>query len=116
MDFAEGMRHWKRMCERMEAKYGSMGSECEHCPIKGCGAIYEMSPKTDWQKIADEIEIWAEAHPAPEYMTWREYLLGLYWYGEKYHIADTGAIVDQPIPEEIARLLGIKPEKTGAGP
>lgn len=93
-EFVHVIRNYKRMCETCQ---------CSECPISSqnnqsdmdCSEFTEERPDLAEQIITE----WANAHPepkVPKYPTWVEYF------------RDNK---DYPIPEEIAKLLGIKPIK-----
>lgn len=112
--FAQTMHDWQRMCKYFENHY-----DCNYCPLKNCGAIWEMDDITDWEKIEKSIDTWAAENPEPKYPTWREYLVNigliketvLWNYNEqetiKYFLNEKA---ESPILPEIAEKLGLKPQ------
>ena len=91
-EFVEVMKQKDRMCKTVD---------CSKCRLHylnngtdtGCGDFTEERPQ-ETERIVTE---WAKANPEhkpPKYPNWYEYL---------------GANAIKPIPEEIAKLLGIKP-------
>lgn len=101
-DFVQTMRDWRRMCEA----YSTDDDDCcEGCPVvdyreHGCGAIFEMDG-VYWEKYERAIDKWAAEHPEPVYPTWLEW----------FDTLDEPIDVDEPIPEEIARKLGLEPKE-----
>lgn len=93
-EFVEVMKQKTRMCNSIT---------CHSCLLSGeingteydCDGFLEKCPK----EAEDIIQAWVKANPEPKppkYPNWYEYL---------------GANASKPIPEEIAKLLGLEPIK-----
>ena len=106
-EFQEVMRQWKRMCDAYTTD--DAASCCKGCPMsgRGCGAIYE-SGNADPDVIERETMSWAAEHPEPVYPTWREWFIGT---GMWTHGLITDAVINKPIPADIAEKLGIEPKE-----
>lgn len=94
-EFSEVMKQYIRMCRL---------STCEKCVLHGmdvlpCGARAKENPKEFERRVME----WAEAHPEPVYPTWKTWLISEW-------VANTPKI-DEPIPADIAKKLGIKPKE-----
>lgn len=124
MDFAEGMRQWRRMC--VECSNEDEYCACDRCPLKGivdgsCGGIYEeeFADVADFDKLAETVEKWAKEHPEPVYQTWKSWLKDM-------GVVETHVIpskhpetsinpdvltskIYEAIPANIAEKLGLKP-------
>lgn len=110
--FAEVMRQWKRLWDRMDARYGDQC--CENCPLTDyqCGGIFEMDGDCDWDGMAMKIMAWAKENPEPVYPTWGEWLMS---NGVISGLHPGGAIdalgnLKKPIHTDIAQKLGIEPK------
>ena len=118
-NFAKIMHDWQRMCKYYDKLYEEKC--CDYCPIEGCGAIWEMEDKTNWEDWEKKIIEFSREHPEPKYPTWREHLrkMGLLTSVNTYFIEENGAGLriddalnekaDCPIPPEIATALGLEP-------
>lgn len=115
-NFAQTMHDWQRMCKYFDEHYHE---DCCHiCPIKSCGAIWEMANITNWEEFEEIINTWAAEHPEPKYPTWREYLtkIGLIketklWNYKRQETTEymLNENADRPIPAVIAAALGLEP-------
>lgn len=126
-EFAEVMRHAKRMC----AAHGSMCSS-RNCPLdngEACRLAADQDGE-DYSEVERIIMAWAAEHPAPRYPTWREWYTTTFpdvdkgrFYVCPGHFGDgdrntcgnyhCGQCVDRPIPADIAAKLGIRPINEG---
>lgn len=110
--FIETMEQWRRMCEMysrddddrcvgcpmLELKFDEYGCVDEY----GCDAIFsDWAKKADWDAVEEAIHVWAERNPEPVYPTWQEW----------FDTFDEAIDVDESIPADIARKLGIQPEE-----
>ena len=122
-DFVVTMRDWRRMCKM----YTVDEHECEGCPLEhitehACGAIFEpeFADVIDWATLEKIVDEWAAGHPVKVYPTWVEWLgeMGVILkpYGWDFcfpgtsHklVCTTSKKAEDPIPEEIAKKLGLE--------
>ena len=115
-DFVQTMRNWKRMCKYFEEHYEDRC--CNYCPLKSCGAIWEID-RENWEDFERKINTWAAENPRVASPSLREYLVNigliketvLWNYNEqetiKYFLNEKA---DSTIPPEVAEKLGLKPQ------
>lgn len=95
-DFVKMMKDWKRMCI-------SCQPNCEKCGLfeMGCDTANMMNEPDRAEKI---ITKWAAENPEPIYATWREVIEDI-----------TGImmidVVDDPVPADVAKKLGLNPKE-----
>lgn len=130
-EFVKTMRDWKRLCDKMDNKYG-IGA-CTNCPLfsmgakrSGCDAINtDWAANIDWDKFASIVDAWAAENPEPVYPTWAEWLkeqdivavdvrplASSTTSGSSTYIQNvsTKPAFYRPIPADIAEKLGLKPK------
>lgn len=91
-EFAEIMKHAKRMCNKYCVS-------CKECPLDNSDCVthwdgWTVENMLNFERIVME---WAAAHPEPVYPSWCDWLM-------EQHMNVLGAI-----PEVFAKKLGIKP-------
>lgn len=103
-EFAEVMRQFDRMCK---AHAG-----CIDCPLHSLyGVSDECSVGTFINKpdyIEREVMEWAAVNPEPVYPTWYRWLIMMGVVGS---VEDLFSDLQRPIPADIAKKLGIDPNK-----
>ena len=111
--FQEVMRQWQRMCKAYTTDDESC---CDGCPVvdlqeHGCGAIFEMDDRTDWQQYVDAITAWAAEHPEQVYPSFLEWLHKVLpnLNGQDDH-GTILELIKTPIPADIAQKLGVEPK------
>lgn len=116
MDFVHVMKDWRRMCQHMEKEYGNRC--CDHCPLDGCYAVYGALSNENFLNMEHDIVAWSTEHPESIYPRWCDWLAeqGVlvsansfpnmrYWYTMDMEK------MEQPIPANIAKKLGIEPKE-----
>ena len=125
-EFSILMSNWRRMCDAYEKKYGDRC--CEVCPLNvvsicgGCDAIYSDFGKiADWEKLEKCIVEWVACNPEPQYPTWVDWLESMDLISKPYGwdkitpnadgrlVCTTTEKAKEPMPEDIAQKLGLKP-------
>ena len=121
-EFTEVMRHARRMCESFS------DGHCSECPIGNakvleCGIT--VTSEMDCEEVERRVMQWAQEHPEPVYPTWREWQNSTFKDAHK-HITPCAfgsrdrfkcegktcyVCMDQQIPADIAKKLGIKPKE-----
>lgn len=120
-EFVQTMKDWKRMCSAMEKLRPD--DSCNGCRLEGygCPAIYEDDSHVDYADVEKNVTAWAAEHPEPVYPTWREWLIeqGVIQMVESVRhdslIPSMMLSVDEPIPADIAKKLGIEPKEVDRG-
>ena len=132
-EFVEVQKQWRRMCKAYtpEDPDADDTEYCKNCPLQdiadhGCGAIFEedFADVVNWGELERRVMQWAKEHPKPRYPTWQEYLESEHIVEVDYSQATTvfgGAVYTNkvipiakfymPIPEDIAKKLGLAPKE-----
>lgn len=109
-NFGEVMRQLKRLCRARGTDY----EKCESCPISDeriCSFEISDIEDDEIERVEAAVMAWSAEHPEPEYETWREYLNRLYLGGLGLEYEKDSALIDNPIPANIAEKLGIEPKE-----
>ena len=99
-EFKEVAKEYRRMCSTYVDNY------CNHCPLVEEIADHYTCPEylIDFPEAVENIVIqWAIKNPKPEYPMWIEAISSMY-----PGMAPTQSVY-QPMPEDIAKKLGIEP-------
>lgn len=125
--FQEVMREKTRMHEHFVKKYGS--GDCGTCPLRYvvCNKPNCEWNEKDYEAIESIVMKWAADHPVPVYPTWAEWLRSLCLtvqretpfreVGENTINIVTKLVdvltekANDPIPEELAVKIGLKPKR-----
>lgn len=113
-EFQKVMREWKRMCK-------SRGNIPDDFVGAESALLFAFDRPEEIERLVME---WAAEHPEPVYPTWAEWLLEI-GGGEKKHIETGGysgntwvtdyetfvVALDSTIPDNTARMLGVKPKE-----
>ena len=121
-EFTEVMRHARRMCESFS------DGHCSECPIGNakvleCGIT--VTSEMDCEEVERRVMQWAQEHPEPVYPTWREWQNSTFKdahkhitpcaFGSRNRFKCEGktcyVCMDQQIPADIAKKLGINPKE-----
>lgn len=126
-EFQEVMKQRNRMCKH----YLSIDHNCKNCPLDRAkeGTMLQCFRYVAeyYQKAENVIMEWAAEHPEPVYPTWEEWLQSvgvmessegllrrtkgqLYIDGIPAHAVPTAKVL-QPIPDDIAKKLGLDPKE-----
>ena len=121
-EFIEVMWQAKRMCE-------SFSDGCRECPIGNADELECGITVTSWmdcEEVERRVMQWAAEHPEPVYPTWDEWQRSVFpdadghispcEFGSKdrfncAHNITCVECMEQQIPADIAKKLGIKPKE-----
>ena len=120
--FTEVMRQARRMCESFR------DGHCSECPIGNANSLecgITVTSEMDCKEVERRVMQWATEHPAPVYPTWREWQNSTFPDAHKFvKPCEFGRrdrfkckektcyqCISEPIPEDIAERLGIKPKE-----
>ena len=120
--FTEVMRQARRMCEAFR------DGHCSKCPIGNADVLecgITVTSDMDCEEIERRVMQWAEKHPEPVYPTWDEWQNSTFKDAHKHIMPCTFGsrdrfkcegktcyvCMDQQIPADIAKKLGIKPKE-----
>ena len=120
--FTEVMRHARRMCESFS------DGHCSECPIGNADVLecgITVTSEMDCKEVERRVMQWAEKHPEPVYPTWDEWQNSVFpdaeiditpcTFGSRDRLncleQTCSTCMDQQIPADIAKKLGIKPKE-----
>ena len=109
-EFSEIMRQFDRMCK---AHAG-----CVDCPLAIKGTVETKCSISSFveepEYIEREVTAWAAEHPEPKYQSWGEWLseIGVFQCEDgEWRFAKA----NDPIPADIAQMLGLQPKEVDRG-
>lgn len=94
-EFMSVMMDWNRMCVSCPG--------CDGCTLKeDCTLVPSVRDRKTVKQIEAAVAAWVKEHPAPVYPSWEE------WYRS---VGVEHCKVNEPIPEDIAVMLRLKPKE-----
>jgi len=105
-EFTEVMRQWGRLCNQHWEESNNL---CDNCVISDICDTYAWENAENAEAIENAVVAWAKEHPEPVYPTWFEWLKSVGALPMEQTMCHRG--LEQPIPADIAKKLGIEPKE-----